>query len=126
MSTNVKKFLYRLRKASRNWYINFTDALLSIGFQHSKVDHWLLIFTKQTVFYVFALIYVDDVHLFGNGIDCGTKIKSFLDERFSIKDLVPLKFFLALKQQEHWMRGTYPTQVHFGYTSRLWSSRHST
>lgn len=61
----LRKSLYGLRQASRNWYNKFTKALLHIEFQHSRDDHSLFAFKKNNI-YISALIYVDSVILLGN------------------------------------------------------------
>ena len=92
----LRKSLYGLRQASRNFYNKFTKALLHIGFQHSRADHSLFIFKKNDI-YISALIYVDDVILLGNNTQQIKKVKAFLDSCFSIKDLGPLKYFLGIE-----------------------------
>ena len=82
----LNKSLYGLKQASRNWYKKFTGALLNIGFQHFRADHSLFLFRTKTV-YVAALIYVDDIILLGNDVDQIEKVKTYLDGKFSIKDL---------------------------------------
>lgn len=47
--------------------------------------------------YVAALIYVDDVILAGNSDEKIQRVKKYLDEKFSIKDLGPLKYFLGIE-----------------------------
>ena len=88
--------MYGLQQASRNWYNKFTEALLQIGFKHSKADHSLFIFKQKDIF-ISALIYVDDVILLGNNDRHIAKIKTFLDSKFSIKDLGTLKYFLGIE-----------------------------
>lgn len=44
-----------------------------------------------------ALIYVDDIILAGNNSEFMTKIKEYLDQTFSIKDLGTLKYFLGVE-----------------------------
>ncbi|GJU02225.1 putative RNA-directed DNA polymerase [Tanacetum coccineum] len=61
----LKKSLYGLKQASRNWYKKFTHSLLDVGFKQSHADHSLFIFKEKDAF-VAALIYVDDVVLVGN------------------------------------------------------------
>lgn len=51
----LKKSLYGLRHASRNWYHKFTQALVDIGFRQSRADHSLFIY-KSGGKYVAALI----------------------------------------------------------------------
>lgn len=43
------------------------------------------------------LVYVDDFVLWGIGVDEITNIKTLLNEKFSIKDLGVLKYFLGFK-----------------------------
>ncbi|GKA38340.1 putative RNA-directed DNA polymerase [Tanacetum coccineum] len=92
----LKKSLYGLKQASRNWYKKFTHSLLDVGFKQSHADHSLFIFKEKDAF-VAALIYVDDVVLVGNDPHKIQATKGFLDKRFSIKDLGPLKYFLGIE-----------------------------
>ncbi|GJT19801.1 putative RNA-directed DNA polymerase, partial [Tanacetum coccineum] len=92
----LKKSLYGLKQASRNWYQKFTHSLLDVGFKQSHADHSLFIFKEKDAF-VAALIYVDDVVLVGNDPHKIQATKGFLDKRFSIKDLGPLKYFLGIE-----------------------------
>ncbi|CAL1398262.1 unnamed protein product [Linum trigynum] len=92
----LRKSLYGLRQASRNWYQKFTLALAELGFTASRADHSLFLYRKGETF-VAALIYVDDVVLTGNDAGFISQVKSFLDSRFSIKDLGPLKYFLGIE-----------------------------
>lgn len=48
----MRKSLYGLRQASRNWYQKFTSVLIKIGFRQSKADHSLLIFCGKGHFLV--------------------------------------------------------------------------
>lgn len=81
----LEKSLYGLKQASRNWYFKFTRALLAIGFHHSHADHSLFVFRKGNI-HVCALIYVDDVLLAGNDANLIGHVKTYLNEKFSIKD----------------------------------------
>ncbi|OMO75305.1 Integrase, catalytic core [Corchorus capsularis] len=82
--------------ASRNWYHKFTKALEDVGFRQSKADHSLFLYDKGETFLT-ALIYVDDVILAGNNGDKIQEIKSYLNDKFDIKDLGPLKYFLGIE-----------------------------
>ncbi|KAD3067216.1 hypothetical protein E3N88_35096 [Mikania micrantha] len=92
----LRKSLYGLKQASRNWYQKFTSALLELGFKQSFADHSLFTYKRKDVF-IAALIYVDDVIVTGNDQDKTQETKSFLDNKFSIKDLGPLKYFLGIE-----------------------------
>ena len=92
----LRKSLYGLKQASRNWYQKFTSALFELGFKQSHADHSLFLYKKSGVF-VAALIYVDDVIIVGNNQDKIQETKTYLDNKFSIKDLGPLKYFLGIE-----------------------------
>ncbi|CAL1392356.1 unnamed protein product [Linum trigynum] len=92
----LKRSLYGLKQASRNWHAKFTSSLLQLGFKQSKFDYSLFIAHKGSTF-VAALIYVDDVVLTGNNEQFISLVKQRLDNDFSIKDLGPLKFFLGIE-----------------------------
>ncbi|GJU56477.1 putative RNA-directed DNA polymerase [Tanacetum coccineum] len=92
----LKKSLCGLKQASRNWYQKFTTSLIEIGFKQTGADHSLFTFKRRETF-IATLIYVDDVIITGNNSGKIQEIKKFLHERFSIKDLGPLKFFLGIE-----------------------------
>lgn len=92
----LRKSLYGLKQASRNWYQKFTITLQTMGFMQSRADHSLFIYRDNEVFLT-ALIYVDDVILAGNDLQVMTKVKKQLDQSFSIKDLGTLKYFLGIE-----------------------------
>ncbi|KAK3029712.1 hypothetical protein RJ639_039121 [Escallonia herrerae] len=60
----LQKSLYGLRQASRNWYHEFSQSLLVVGFIQSQSDHSLFTFARKGSFLA-VLIYVDDVIVTG-------------------------------------------------------------
>ncbi|XP_076958475.1 uncharacterized protein LOC143634207 [Bidens hawaiensis] len=92
----LRKSLYGLKQASRNWYQKFTNSLLKLGFNQSKADHSLFLQQRGQSF-VAALIYVDDVIIVGNDTKNIQSTKDELNKRFSIKDLGRLKYFLGIE-----------------------------
>ncbi|KAI3759425.1 hypothetical protein L6452_07232 [Arctium lappa] len=92
----LRKSLYGLRQASRNWYQKFTAALSSLNFKQTHADASLFIYEKGEVF-IAALIYVDDVVITRNSAAKIQETKDFLNKKFSIKDLGPLKYFLGIE-----------------------------
>ncbi|GJZ04853.1 putative RNA-directed DNA polymerase [Tanacetum coccineum] len=92
----LRKSLYGLKQASRNWYHKFTTFLRSLNFRQSKADHSLFIYEAGSTMVV-VLIYVDDVIITGNNLTKIQETKKQLDYEFSIKDLGPLKYFLGIE-----------------------------
>ncbi|GKA38963.1 putative RNA-directed DNA polymerase [Tanacetum coccineum] len=103
----LNKSLYGLKQASRNWYQNFTSTLNELGFKQSHADHSLFIY-KTRNYFVAALIYVDDVIILGDDSKKIEETKTFLDKKFSIKDLGALKYFLGI-EVAHTREGLVPS-----------------
>ena len=73
-----------------------SETLRILGFQPSKNDYSL--FLKQTDnSIVLVAVYVDDIIVTGNNSTDITALKKFLDEKFRIKDLGELHYFLGME-----------------------------
>ncbi|CAM8895376.1 unnamed protein product [Rhodiola kirilowii] len=92
----LTKSLYGLKQTPRQWFAKFTEALLEFVFQQSMIDYSLFTLHKGTYF-IILLVYVDDVLLTGTSLVLIENIKAFLHDKFKIKDLAILKYFLGLE-----------------------------
>ena len=91
----LKKDLYRIKKAPKDWYGRIDSLLTRLGFTKSKSDPnlYLKVMDDEPVI---ILMYVDDPFLTGNEKqikDCKTK----LAEEFKMKDLGLMHYFLGME-----------------------------
>lgn len=64
----LKKSLYGLKQASRQWNIKLTEALLAADYSPSVHNHSLFI-GKEGTHLAMILVYVDDFLITGNSSD---------------------------------------------------------
>ena len=88
--------LYGLKQAPRTWYTELRNFLLPMGFFNSLSDTSLFIYSHDDNV-AYLLVYVDDLILTGNNNSMLDKFVSKLADRFSIKDLGPLNYFLGVE-----------------------------
>nr|XP_016441991.1 PREDICTED: uncharacterized mitochondrial protein AtMg00810-like [Nicotiana tabacum] len=88
----LKKSIYGIRQASRQWYAKLTTALNFKGFTHSFNDYFMFFKTSDS-----SISIVDDILLTGNDTTELHALKEFLNQEFKIKDLGDLHFFLGME-----------------------------
>ncbi|KAF5449042.1 hypothetical protein F2P56_029530, partial [Juglans regia] len=91
----LKKSLYGLKQASRQWFSKLSSSLLNFGFTQAKSDSSL--FIRQTSTSFMALLIYVDVIIASNNLEEIATVKRFLHESFTIKDLGELKYFLGIE-----------------------------
>ncbi|KAL2933517.1 Retrovirus-related Pol polyprotein from transposon TNT 1-94 [Bienertia sinuspersici] len=92
----LKKTLYGLKQASRQWNKELCKLLKFIGFKQSTQDYSLFTRSKEGEFLV-VLVYVDDMLVTGTSQVQIEEVKTCLDQAFTIKDLGQLNYFLGIE-----------------------------
>ena len=90
------KSLYGLKQTSRQWNAKLSATILQLGFIQFEANHSLFVHSNGDLFTT-LLVYVDDMVLIGNDPGCIALVKLVLDQKFGIKDLGSLKYFLGLE-----------------------------
>jgi len=67
MVCKLKKSIYGLKQASRQWYIKFNDTITSFGFKEITVDRCIYQKISGSKF-IFLVMYVDDILLATNDL----------------------------------------------------------
>jgi Reverse transcriptase (RNA-dependent DNA polymerase) len=92
----LKKLIYGLKQSPRVWYCKLSNFLISHNFKISSADSSLFIknnFNGITI----VLVYVYDLIITGDNQVEIDGIKQDLKQKFDIKDLGKLKYFLGIE-----------------------------
>ncbi|MFV0960674.1 reverse transcriptase domain-containing protein, partial [Klebsiella pneumoniae] len=93
---HLKKAIYSLKQSPRAWYSKLSQALSQAQFSKCKCDHSIFL-RKRGSLSTIVLIYVDDIIITGSDKEGIEKIKFFLKQKFDIKDLGKIKYFLGIE-----------------------------
>ena len=92
----LKKSIYGLKQASRQWHKKFDDHVLKSGFCRSKYDECVYIKKMKGIPIAYSLLYVDDILLAWACKEEIQKVKDDLGSAFDMKDLGSTKRILGM------------------------------
>jgi hypothetical protein len=96
MEGKLKKFIYGLKQASRQWYLKFHEVIKKFGFVKNQVDNCVYIKIKGIMF-IILILYVDDILLTSSDKNLLYETKGFLSSNFDMNDLGDVSYVLDIK-----------------------------
>ncbi|CAI7906274.1 unnamed protein product [Closterium sp. NIES-54] len=88
----LKKALYGLKRAPRQWNLNLRRVLEEIGFTLSTADHSLFMGEQRS----FMVVYAEDILIFLPSSDLVKEVMLKLQDKFKCKALGDMSFYLGL------------------------------
>jgi len=96
MGCRLKKSIYGLKQASRQWYLKFDETIRSFGFKQNVEDNCVYAKFKNGK-YIFLILYVDDILLASSDVGLLQETKKFLSSKFDMKDLGEASYVLGIE-----------------------------
>ncbi|KAM1278709.1 hypothetical protein ACFX2J_030693 [Malus domestica] len=96
MVCKLHKSIYGLKQSLRAWYAKLSHVLERVGFCQSIADSSLFV-RSSSVGKLVVLIFVDDLIVTGDNMSEINTLKQYLNNKFAIKDLGTLKYFLGIE-----------------------------
>ncbi|GKB39195.1 retrotransposon protein, putative, ty1-copia subclass [Tanacetum coccineum] len=92
----LKRSIYGLKQASRQWNKRFDDEIKKFGFTQNP-DEPCVYLKASGSNVTFLILYVDDILIMGNNIPMLQDVKSYLGKCFAMKDLGEAAYILGIK-----------------------------
>nr|GFB11830.1 retrotransposon protein, putative, Ty1-copia subclass [Tanacetum cinerariifolium] len=92
----LKRSIYGLKQASRQWNKRFDDEIKKFGFTQNRDEPCVYIKASGSSI-TFLILYVDDILLMGNSIPMLQSVKTYLVKCFAMKDLGEAAYILGIK-----------------------------
>jgi len=93
----LKKSLYVLKQAPRQWYLKFDKFMSEQGYTICHCDHCVYLKKKNDGNYIILLLYVDDMLVAGSNMQEINVLKIKLANSFAMKDLGAAKQILGMR-----------------------------
>ncbi|RVW41430.1 Retrovirus-related Pol polyprotein from transposon TNT 1-94 [Vitis vinifera] len=90
----IKRSIYGLKQASRQWYRKFDQGITSFGFKENTIDQCIYLKFSGSKF-IMLVLYVDDILLASSDVELLHETKLFLSSKFDMKDLGNASFVLG-------------------------------
>jgi hypothetical protein len=104
MGCHLKKSIYVLKQASRQWYLKFDEIIRSFGFKENEEDNCIYAKFRNKKF-IFLILYVDDILLASSDVSLLLETKKFLSSNFDMKDLGEALFVLGIEIHQDRRKG---------------------
>nr|GEX52839.1 hypothetical protein [Tanacetum cinerariifolium] len=92
----LKRFIYGLKQASRQWNKRFDDKIKKFGFTQNRNEPCVYLKASGSNI-TFLILYVDDILIMGNNIPMLQDVKSYIGRCFAMKDLGEAAYILGIK-----------------------------
>lgn len=102
----LNKSLYGLKSSPKNWNVKFDTVMMSMVFQRSEFEHCLYVKVTDKC-KVYLLVYVDDLLLAGTDHNEVLRVQKCLNEKFKMKDLGPISYFLGIHVKQDIQNNTF-------------------
>jgi hypothetical protein len=96
MGPRLKKSIYGLKQASRQWHLKFDEVIKKFGFIENQVENYIYIKINMSMF-IILLLYVDDILLASSDKNLLFETKGFLSSNFDMKDLGDASYILGIE-----------------------------
>ena len=96
MVCKLKRSIYGLKQASRQWYLKFEKIVTSFGFIENNFDQCVYMKVSGSKF-IFMILYVDDILLVSSDVNLLNDTKLLLSTNFDMKDLGEASFVLGIE-----------------------------
>ena len=104
LGCKLKKSIYGLKQASRQWYLKFDQIIREFGFEENKRDNCIYAKFRGSKF-IFLILYVDDILLASSDKNLLLETKRFLTSKFEMKDLGEATYVLGIEIHRNRSKG---------------------
>ena len=93
----LKKSLYSLKQAPRQWYLKFDKFMTEQGYDRCHSNHCVYFKRLDNIRYIILLLYVDGMLVVGYNMQDINVLKRKLAKSFAMKDLGVAKQIIGMR-----------------------------